>query len=154
MKGHKKQRCEKTRVLHLDQDTKYIGSVYNNKPSGHGILESSTFKYEGYFLNGKRHGYGRQTFVSGRVYEGEWNFDLFHGKGKLIMQTGNVYDGFFHTGTYHGYGSLTKSDSSYEGQWNHGTFHGYGVHKTNLGTYQGSFMYNLRHGRGNWTDVH
>lgn len=152
MKGHKKQRCEKTRVLHIDEDTKYTGSVYDNKPSGHGILQSTEVTYEGYFLNGKRHGYGCQTFVSGRVYEGEWSFDLFHGKGKLISETGNVYEGSFHTGTYHGYGCLTKSDSSYQGQWNHGTFHGQGIHKTNLGTYQGSFRYNLRHGRGKWTD--
>jgi hypothetical protein len=152
MKGHKKQRCEGIKLLYLDDRRKYIGSVYDGKPSGHGILETESSTYEGFFLNGKKHGHGVEVFDSGRHYAGEYAHDLWHGKGTLRMENGTVYEGPFHTGTYHGYGKITHTDSSYEGNWNHGTYHGHGTHKTMIGTFEGEFYYNVRHGRGTFTD--
>lgn len=154
MKGHKKQRCQKEVLQLLDDNTKYIGSVYNDKPSGHGILQMDGCVYEGFFLNGKKHGRGRLTFDSGISYKGDFQFDLYHGHGMLTLQNGSTYEGSFHTGTYHGHGHLTTNVSSYKGGWHHGTFHGHGVHKTNVGTYDGNFAYNLRDGHGKWIDRH
>lgn len=152
MKGHKKQRCRQTELLYLDSGAKYIGSTYEHKPSGHGILETEDIIYEGHFIAGKKHGIGTELHANGRKYEGEWRTDLFHGKGKLITSNGAVYEGLFHTGTYHGYGKLELADSMYEGHWNHGTYHGRGRHVTPAGTFEGDFYYNVRHGTGTFTE--
>ena len=153
MKGHKKQRCVGIKMLYLEDGAKYIGTVYEDKPSGHGILEKEDLTYEGFFLAGKRHGTGTEIANNGRKYEGEWRTDLYHGKGTLQLQNGNLYDGSFHTGTFHGHGKFTTENSSYEGQWNHGTYHGHGIHQTPAGTFEGEFYYNVRHGNGSYTET-
>jgi hypothetical protein len=49
-------------------------------------------KYEGEYLNDKKHGFGIFTFKDGRVYEGEWENGKQHGRGKYkkkkIMREG------------------------------------------------------------------
>lgn len=152
MKGHKKQRCEGIKVLYLESGHKYIGAVYDGKPSGHGILEDEESSYVGFFLSGKKHGKGEETFTSGRTYNGDYVRGRFHGCGHLMLGTGSVYEGNFHTGTYHGRGKIIHSDSSYDGQWNHGTYHGEGIHTTIFGTFEGNFYYNVRHGTGTFTE--
>ena len=152
MKGHRKKQCIGIKVLSMDSGHKYVGCVYNGKPSGHGILEDEHSTYEGLFLNGKKHGYGTETFASGRQYLGLWSVDLFHGKGVLHMDNGSTYNGDFNMGTYHGYGELTRSESSYVGYWHHGTYHGHGTHITPSGTFEGQFYFNTRCGHGIFTD--
>lgn len=152
MKGHKKQRCEGIKILFLESGHKYVGAVYDGKPSGHGILEDDESSYVGVFLNGKKHGSGTETFSSGRQYKGEYSRGCFHGQGQLVLESGSIYDGNFHTGAYHGNGKIVHSDSSYEGQWTHGTYHGKGKHTTRFGTFEGTFYYNVRHGSGTFTE--
>jgi len=152
MKGHQKRHCTGIKVLVLPSGHKYVGNVYDEKPSGHGILEDENSTYEGLFLDGKKHGYGTETFASGRQYLGDWSMDLFHGTGVLHMENGSYYEGSFNMGTYHGYGHCTHSESSYEGHWHHGTYHGQGTHTTIRGTFQGQFYFNMRCGQGIFTD--
>lgn len=44
-------------------------------------MENGEF-YEGEFLNGKYHGYGKFTFVDKSYYEGEWEDNMKNGIGK------------------------------------------------------------------------
>ena len=152
MKGHKRARCKSVDVLYLAAGAKYVGATYEDKPSGHGILETEESTYKGYFLSGKRHGFGIELRRDGMKYEGEWRTDLYHGKGKLFVDNEVLYEGTFNTGTYHGDGKIVRLDSSYEGQWNHGTYHGRGRHTTPKGTFEGEFYYNVRHGSGTFTE--
>ena len=39
-------------------------------------------KYDGEYLNDKKHGFGIFTFKDGRVYEGEWENGKQHGRGR------------------------------------------------------------------------
>ena len=152
MKGHRKKHCTGIKVLFLESGHKYVGCVYNDKPSGLGILEDEHSTYEGLFLNGKKHGYGTETFASGRCYIGQWSADLFHGNGVLHMDNGSTYKGDFNLGTYHGYGELLRPEESFVGYWHHGTYHGHGTHTTTNGTFEGQFYFNARCGHGIFTD--
>jgi len=152
MKGHRKKHCTGIKVMVLPSGHKYVGNIYDGKPSGFGISEDEHSTHEGMFLNGKKHGYGTETFASGRQYIGLWSEDLFHGKGVLYMDNGSTYEGEFNMGTYHGYGQLTQNDSSYKGQWHHGTYHGQGTHTSARGTFKGEFYFNTRCGQGIFTD--
>lgn len=153
MKGHKKPRCESFKTVFLDGGAMYEGAMYNNKPSGLGTLKDSEKTYHGYWLSGKKHGHGVETWYNGRKYDGEWRSGLFHGHGSLISVSGSIYEGTFHTGTYHGQGTVLHERGSYTGQWNHGTYHGHGRHVTEHGVFEGQFYYNIRHGDGTFTDV-
>ena len=71
-----------------------IGNIMKNTFKNHNIervtnnnfghnLEEKVLKYEGEYLNGKRHGKGKE-FTKNKilVYEGEYQNGLWHGKGK------------------------------------------------------------------------
>ena len=64
------------------------------------ILWRDGSKYEGSFLNGKRHGIGTFTSSNGSIYVGEWFDDLMHGKGKLTRHDGTVLSGSWQNGKF------------------------------------------------------
>lgn len=41
-------------------------------------------RYEGYKLNGKRHGKGKFTFEDGSIYDGMWKENKMNGFGTLF----------------------------------------------------------------------
>lgn len=45
--------------------------------------------YEGYFMNGKYHGYGR-LITDGNIYEGQWSDNKLNGKGTYIHEEGTL----------------------------------------------------------------
>lgn len=49
--------------------------------------------YSGAWCGGLRHGVGRQSFVDGRVYEGEFVDDRICGVGRMAYPDGGVYEG-------------------------------------------------------------
>jgi hypothetical protein len=49
-------------------------------------------------VEGKRHGKGIMKYLSGRIYEGMWGFDLREGHGYEVYSNGNVYHGDFVNG--------------------------------------------------------
>ena len=64
--------------------------------------------YEGQWRDGKLHGQGKLTSLSGEVvYEGEWRDGKFHGQGKMKWSNGRVYEGEFQDGKRHGQGKMT-----------------------------------------------
>lgn len=121
----------------------YKGDFKNNTLGGYGRLETTylpssaivmrltRISYEGNWAEGKRNGYGIQTWDHSEnldknnsvietksVYDGAWLDDKFHGYGKLISIFGWVYDGEFDNGKKHGFGKLTNINGEIvEGIW-------------------------------------
>ena len=63
-------------------------------------------RYEGFKVNGLRHGQGILFYVDGGFYDGEWKFNKMDGKGKLFYINGQL---------------------AYEGQWKDDKFDGQGI---------------------------
>ena len=68
-------------------------------------------------MNGKRHGTGRMTMASGKVYEGQWENSLPHGRGvEIDEEAGFRYDGEYIEGNRNGQGRLEMPGGKiYEG---------------------------------------
>ncbi len=76
-----------------------------------------------------RHGQGKMVFISGDVYVGEFERNLFHGHGTYTWQT-----------TYNDQNELIAG-RKYEGDWMDGKQHGLGVYAVGNGdVYTGAFM--------------
>lgn len=155
MRGHKRRFCSKEERLILEDGASvYVGSVYQNKPSGYGFLDSKDCQYKGQFLSGKKHGYGVQTHADGTEYIGEWANDTYHGKGSLTLSDATIYEGLFENGLLNGYGCIKSATSEYYGILLNGQYHGKGTLKTNEGAYYGDFLHGVKHGKGvfKWTN--
>lgn len=63
-------------------------------------------RYEGYKLQGLRHGYGKFFYQDGGMYDGDWRHNKMEGYGKLYYQSGKP---------------------AYEGEWRNDQFMGQGV---------------------------
>lgn len=60
--------------------------------------------FAGEILDGKRHGYGVQTYLSGAKYAGEWKFDFPDGWGVIQAADGSLCVGRFEINQRHGSG--------------------------------------------------
>ena len=64
-------------------------------------------KYEGYKLNGQRHGKGKFYYQDGGFYDGEWNNNKMEGYGILFYQSNHkAYEGQWVNDQFHGFGKL------------------------------------------------
>lgn len=79
-----------------------------DKFEGQGSLVTFGGKYDGKFHNGKKHGFGTQTYKSGGEYEGEWVDGYMEGQGKFINKEGIIYEGEWKKGERCGKGRETK----------------------------------------------
>ena len=70
------------------------------------ILNGFRFHYQGYFLNGERHGpgvdYTSFNFLSIEKYEGEFKNDKRNGRGKILKQ-GQTVLSEFKDNNFHGF---------------------------------------------------
>ena len=68
-------------------------------------------KYNGEWVNDKKHGYGTSIYSQGQIYDGKWSEGLWHGQGKLTKyKEGNEKkDG-------------SPEEEVIEGEWVHGKF--------------------------------
>lgn len=66
-------------VLNYYNGHYYIGSWFNEKFHGQGMLVDDRGTYEGSFSDGKRNGYGTQKFKDGESMVGWWEDDKFAG---------------------------------------------------------------------------
>ena len=75
--------------------------------------------YEGDWLNGRPHGYGKKYDNGRLIYEGEWQNDKRHGHGKEYVNGQLQYEGDFQEDKRHGNGKLFQPDGtiSYEGRF-------------------------------------
>ena len=56
----------------------------NDLLNGQGRIIESAYMHKGYFIDGKREGYGIEKSVSGNSYNGEFKDDKRCGKGKHV----------------------------------------------------------------------
>ncbi len=78
-------------------------------------------RYEGFWKNGKKHGFGFQEDRMANKYVGQFNEDEATGKGVINFANGDVYSGGLDDGRMHGYGTMKYADgTSYSGQWDDG----------------------------------
>ena len=87
----------------------YEGDLRNGRMHGQGILQGQTFKYEGRFENGMKHGSKGTEDAKQYHYTGDWLFNKMHGNGVLQDQNGR-YEGNFEQGFKKGEGLLTYKD--------------------------------------------
>jgi radial spoke head protein 1 len=60
--------------------------------------------YVGFFLNEKRHGYGKCWYPNGCVYSGQWKEGRRHGVGEMSYANGDRYNGEWKEDKRHGAG--------------------------------------------------
>lgn len=64
-------------------------------------------RYEGYKLNGMRHGTGKFYYQDGGFYDGDWKHNKMEGQGILYYQSNNkAYEGAWVNDQFHGQGIL------------------------------------------------
>lgn len=134
----------------------YVGQIYNGewldgKRSGLGVhtLPCGS-RYEGSYLNDKKHGNGVYEWFDGDTYNGEWKDGKMHGTGVFRVTTGANYVGEWQHGKKHGQGVHTYANGdSYDGAWQDDKRHGYGVRKYVDGeSYRGEWVNGERNGKG------
>lgn len=110
-------------------------------------------KYEGEFVDGKRHGKGKYTFAQGGQYEGDFFHGIMHGRGMLKLANGNQYKGEFVNGQKQGRGTYTFIDGDkYEGDWVDNKATGQGIFTYSNGDkYEGEFVDLKLTGKGIFT---
>jgi len=110
-----------------ENEERYVGQLVKGLRNGEGKVfykNSGKLKFEGVFVNGIKHGKGREYYESGEIkYEGIFNNGIFYeGKGKLNYNNGKIYyEGDFKNGKYDGKGKLFydnyKNKIKYEGDF-------------------------------------
>ncbi|CAF1536169.1 unnamed protein product, partial [Rotaria sordida] len=109
--------CSSSRTIieHLLDDTSVLCSI----KSFSGIqFWPNNSRYEGNFIDDKKHGYGIYFYTDRDRYMGEWHNDEPNGKGLLIWSNGTYYQGEFTNGKKHGYGKIIFANGQIqEGEW-------------------------------------
>ena len=110
-------------------------------------------RYEGEFLNGKRHGEGTYYYVSGNRYSGDWRNGKRTGRGAFTWPDGHRYVGDFRNGERTGQGIYTWPDGArYEGEFRDGKRTGQGTLTwPNGDRFEGEWRNGKMHGRGTYT---
>jgi hypothetical protein len=89
-----------------------------------------TATYDGQWLAGERHGYGRLRYAGGGEYAGAWRHGLPHGVGRMAYASGGVYHGEWARGARHGRGRMAWAGARacYAGDWRARRQQGLGEH--------------------------
>ena len=88
----------------------YQGYFVNGKPHGYGVRKLGLINelYYGYWKDGLKHGWGRE-FWNYNCYIGSWKNGLHDGYGKLWDRIkGEHYAGYFKNGEKNGFGMLIE----------------------------------------------
>ncbi|CAE8699201.1 unnamed protein product, partial [Polarella glacialis] len=114
----------------------YQGEVSNGKRHGVGIYLAADgiVKYEGCWVQGKRHGEGRLAYDAAgeSYYHGQWEDGCKHGHGRQVWPSKNRYEGQWRFGRMSGQGTMTWCDGAiqeqYVGNWEDDHPQGAGSH--------------------------
>ena len=114
------------------------------------ITWSDGSSYLGSMFNGSRHGFGKQHFEDGIVFDGEWKYDKIGDQGAMIFPNGDEYLGTFVNEEINGIGTiLYKDGTSYSGEWRYGMPNGKGyLIRSDKSKFVGTFQNGLRVGDG------
>ena len=106
----------------INASTDISGLIYNSKEYENGD------RYEGYFKEDKKEGFGKYYYNNGNIYEGEFKNDIVEGKGIFNFNDGSKYVGLMKNGKAEGKGTFFwKNGNKYEGDWIDGKRTGQGV---------------------------
>jgi hypothetical protein len=133
---------------------KYDGDFVDNKKHGRGVFtHASGNKYDGDYVHDKRNGRGVLTLANGNYYNGEWKDDERNGQGIDAWPDGSAYDGEWKDGERNGHGVFTlPDDEKYDGEWKDGKRSGHGIYTWSNGNkYDGEFKDGKQHGHGIYT---
>jgi len=113
-------------------------------------------RYEGSWLDDKRHGTGSFRDVDGSLYQGEWANGHREGKGAMTYANGARYDGYWHKDKFHKSGIFTGALDDfivlYEGEWHLNKMFGKGYMEFRNGdSFKGLFKDNKFSGAGIYT---
>eukprot|EP00300_Choanocystis_sp_HF-7_P011261 c17378_g1_i1.p1 GENE.c17378_g1_i1~~c17378_g1_i1.p1 ORF type:complete len:1050 (+),score=228.75 c17378_g1_i1:205-3150(+) len=140
--------CER----HYDNGSKYAGECVNDIFHGVGRFDDATdgTYYTGSWVDGQRHGGGKQSLVSGEAYIGLFTNDARTGKGKMQYASGEIYKGNYVDGVVNGTGLMIATDGTlYSGHWTNAVRDGHGTQLYSNGDeYVGFWKNNKREGRG------
>ena len=139
-------------VKSMNDGSRYIGIVIEDKMEGFGILIKNKELYIGTFCNSKPNGF-LKYYKNGHIYyEGYWKDGIFHGEGTLYKEDGSIktgewiegrlsqtvvdvhlpeghYEGYVRDGQPDGIGRMSYADiSSYLGYWKEGLWQGEGLY--------------------------
>lgn len=113
----------------------YVGNFKNSMYSGQGKLTTTSFYYQGEFLDGQYNGYGSLVLSDGTEFTGIFkngefvselskypligcvSGDCVDGFGVELYRDKSYYIGDFRSGVREGYGRLIQKDCSYSGNW-------------------------------------
>lgn len=140
----------------------YEGEFERNKFHGFGAYVWSTVvdednqvisgrRYEGNWVDGKKHGKGIYFNGLGDVYSGGFYHDLYDGKGTLKARTCDVFDGEWLRGQPNGMMKISYANGDeYHGMISSGLYEGKGklTYKNGLGSYDGDWHIGRYNGRG------
>ena len=121
-------------AIYTDSDGNvYRGNFQWGKLEGHVVAEyASGGGFEGSYLNGKRHGYGKETFYDDKGnaygYSGDYADGEKNGYGELVYRDGSIYKGNFKNGMRHGEGFYRyKTGDTYTGEFRNNVIYGAGT---------------------------
>lgn len=114
------------------------------------VMKPIIAAYDGPRVDGRRHGHGTNTYVSGATYTGAWKDGKKHGKGVYRYPNGDVCEGTWENDNIHGRAVYYYSDGDvYDGEFEKGKMHGRGVYTYSYGdVYEGSYRAGHRVGVG------
>ena len=108
----------------------YRGAMRGASLHGKGEYVSKSFKYEGDFSEGLKHGAGTYQWENGDRYQGHFSDDRPDGRGKYQFANGDAYEGEVKAGVIIGRGTyVAKSGDVFEGSFVNGKPHGVGVYR-------------------------
>ena len=130
----------------------YIGLFNKSGLNGKGLRYNREINhiYKGDFLNGLRHGNGKD-YRDNIKYEGEFIKDKKCGKGKILFDSGDTYEGEFNENKFNGYGHYiwAKNKHEYKGNYLNGKFNGEGFYKWGENEYyNGEYVNGIKEGEG------
>jgi len=111
---------------------------------------SPLFEYEGQFVHGAKHGFGKETDKKG-TYEGRFVHDARTDKGAIFRsKSGDVYTGSYLDGERTGFGTLfLAKGGNYSGEFEKSLYHGLGEYRfSNGAVYKGEWRFNKKEGYG------
>jgi len=139
------------KYVSIDKEYCYEGTWINGKKHGKGKEETNVYIYEGDFENNIKQGNGKKYFkYIDEFYIGEFNDDEMTGKGIYICNNKDTFTGEFLKGKMHGKGFYKWGDGSeYRGEYLNNIKQGNGQYKTQCGKiYKGMFVNGKPHGLG------
>ena len=100
----------------------FEGELNDGIKSGKAIEYSKKFKFDGFYLNGKRHGYGKlfNGFSNILSYEGDFSFGMKNGFGREYINGALYYEGEFMNDEKNGKGKIYYSNGQIHKE---GVFH-------------------------------